>query len=242
MLNKSVLLNLRIAKSDMSTFLGLSIVFLVLMLIGMRSMFLMPTFVVLIALVCYIVFYIRIVNKVFFTSFFDDEGTMYMTLPIPAKDVVMGKVLAVSCYITLIYLLLMVGLYAELILTQGNHYDLLTSLTGDMTLIEGSPAELAMVFGLFPISTFASSLFNSSFILAIFLKMGMKKQKLLTSWIVYGVVRTVLSSILEQVGKLFGEMAFGSAIETLLSTAVYLAAAWFFMQYCIRQLEEKYSV
>jgi hypothetical protein len=72
--------------------------------------------------------------------------------------------------------------------------------------------------------------------------MGMKKQKLLTSWIVYGVVRTGLNSILEQVGKLFGEMAFGSVIETLLSTAVYLAAAWFFMQYCIRQLEEKYSV
>jgi len=242
MLNKSVLLNLRIAKSDMSTFLGLCITFLVLMLAGMGGMFFLPVFVVLIALVCYIVFYIRIANKVFFTSFFDNESTMYMTLPISAKDMVLGKVLAVSGYMTLIYLLLLVVLYAELILMQGNHYDLLTSLTGDMTLVEGTPAELAMVSGLFPVSAFSASLFNSSFLLAIFLKMGMKKQKLFTSWIVYGIVRTGLNSLLEQIGKLFREIAFGAAIETLLSTLVYFAAAWFLIQYCTKNLEEKYCI
>lgn len=242
MLNKSILLNLRIAKSDMSTLLGLTVTALVLLMAGMGGMFFLSLFIIPVILICYIIFDIRISNKIFFHSFFDDEGTMYMTLPIPARDVVLGKVLAVAGYMTLMQALLIMGMLAIIVVFKGSNYDLLTTLTRDITLLEGSPAEVAVVFGMYPVSTFISCLFSSAFLLAIFLKVGMKKKNLLFCWAVYGVVWGILNSGLEQIGKQFGELTFGSAIDALVHSVIYLAAALFLIRYSIRVLEEKYNV
>lgn len=242
MLNKAILLNLHIAQGDMRTLLGLSITALVLMFAGMAGMFFLSIFLVPIILICYFIFYIRIANKVFFHSFFDDAGAMYMTLPIPAKDMVLGKVLAVSGYMTLIQLLLLAGVIAEMVIFKGSNYDLLTALTGDMELLTGTPAEVASVFGLFPVSAFTSCLFSSSFLLAFFLNLGMKKKKLLTCWIAYGVVNGVLGSGLDQLAKLFEDVSFGSAINTCISSVVYLSITVVLIRYCVKQLEEKYDV
>ena len=96
MLNKSILLNLRMAKNDMGILMGVLICFLVLLLIGINS-FAFPVMGCLsIYLIARIVIYIRVVNKVFFQGFIEQEGTMYMTLPIPARDMILGIMLTVS--------------------------------------------------------------------------------------------------------------------------------------------------
>ena len=66
MLNKSILLNLQIAKSDMGTLLGITISCMVLYLVAASVLFFPALMFLLIALVLYIIFYIRIVNKICF--------------------------------------------------------------------------------------------------------------------------------------------------------------------------------
>lgn len=242
MLNKSILLNLRIAKNDMATFLGLCITYIVLTLASLGGMFFLSFLLLPVGLVCYIVFYIRIANKVFFTSFFDDEGAMYMTLPISARDMVLGKVLAVSGFMTTILILLMTGLLAALFLTQGNSYDLLTALTEEMTLLEGSAPELALAFGLYPINTFSASLFCSSCLLAIFLKVGMKKKSRILCWVAYVIIFGIVNLGLDQIATVMGNLSFGSVISTLLSTVFYFGAAGLLIRYSVKNLEERYNV
>ena len=242
MLNKSILLNLHIAKNDMGALFGVCVTCLVLTLMGLGGMFFLWLLLLPVLLVCNIIFYVRIVNKVFFRSFFDEEGTMYMTLPVSAKDMVLGKILAVTGYMTFIQIVLLGGMITALAVFGEDVTGLVSTLAEDFLLTKGTPAEMAVFLGILPLSIFLTTLFSSSFLLTVFLKMGMRKTKLLVCWIIYGVTYTALTFVLGQAGKLFEGISFGTAIDSCLGSAVYLVISVVLIRYCVKQLEEKYSV
>jgi len=242
MLNKSILLNLGIAKDDMVTLLGLSVSFMVLALFGVAIEFLPAILLLFIGLICYIVFYVRVVNKVFFRSFFEEEGTMYMTLPISAENMVWGKALAVSGYFTVVQLVLLTGMIAGLFIIGWKLgftiEDLQASVFNELLSLGGTPVEMALTFGLMPLSIFAVSFFSASFILAIFLKFGMKKIKLLPCWLIYFLIFGIVSTILDQVIiGLLVESIFDFAVSAAAAVLIHLAAGWFLVRYCIKQLK-----
>lgn len=242
MLNKSILLNLRMAKNDMGILMGVLICFLVLLLIGINS-FAFPVMGCLsIYLIARIVIYIRVINKVFFQGFFEQEGTMYMTLPIPARDMILGKMLTVSGCFFLIDMLYIISTFSVILLTGGDADALLTSMANNLPSLEGSRMELALAFGLLPLWSFASTLASSGLLLSIFLKFGLQKKKLFFCWIVYGIVLGLLSFLLDQFSGILEKLSFGAAIDSVLEIAIYLGLAYALMQYCINCLEKKFQV
>lgn len=242
MLNKSILLNLNMVKQDMGTLAGVLICFLVILLIGINSFAFPALGCLAIYLVVRLVMFIRIINKVFFYSFFDQEGTMYMTLPIPAKDMVLGKILATSGYFFLIDIFFIIGSFLIVLITGGNAQDFLTSLSGDLPSLEGSPLELTLAFGLLPFSVFADTVTFSALTLSIFLKFGLQKKKLVLCWIIYGIVQVVLSFLLEQASELLSTISFGAAIDSGVEIIFYLGLTYVLVRYCINCLEKNYQV
>ena len=237
MLNKSILLNLQIAKSDMGTLLGITISCMVLYLIAASALFLPALMFLLVALVLYIIFYIRIVNKLFFHSFFDEEGILYMTLPISAKDMVWSKILAVAGYTTLIQLLLLAGIVGGAFTAGVNAGDLLYTLSSSIPSLDGTPVETALALGLLPLHTLAAALFSSSFLLAVFLKVAMKRKKLLPCWIIYWIVNGLLNLGVEQISG-DGTASLGAMIISIL---VYMMIFALCARYCVKCLEERYN-
>jgi len=242
MLNKAILLNLNIAKNDMSIVLWLLIIFLFIFVASLNSIFFPGIWLLLIALIIYSVFYIRIINKVFFTSFFDDEGMMYMTLPIPAKDMILGKILAVSGFSTVVQLVFYGGITGSIMLSEMNTDILMTTLSNELPSLTGTQIETSIVFALLPVATFVSSLFSSAFILAIFLRFGLQKKKLLPCWIMYLMIVTILNLGLEQLGKFLENITLGVVVDSLIQILIYLAFTFFLVKFSVKNLEERYDV
>lgn len=242
MLNKAILLNLNIAKNDMSIVLWLLIIFLFIFVASLSSIFSPGIWLLLIALVIYSVFYIRIINKVFFTSFFDDEGMMYMTLPIPAKDMIIGKILAVSGFSTVVQLVFYGGITGAIMLSEMNTDILMTALSNELPSLTGTQIETSIVFALLPVATFVSSLFSSAFILAIFLRFGLHKKKLLPCWIMYLMIVAILNLGLEQLGKFLENITLGVVVDSLIQILIYLAFTFLLVKFSVKNLEERYDV
>lgn len=237
MLNKSILLNLNIAKNDMSALLGLTITCMVLYVVCASALLFPALLFLLAALILYFVFFIRIANKVCFRSFFDEEGIMYMTLPIPAKEMVLSKVLAVGGCMALVQIILVTGSVAGAFAAGGNAQDFITTLVTDLPAMDGTPLKMALAFALMPLQTLAACLFSASFILAVFLKIGMKKKRLVPCWIIYWAGNALLNWGLEQA---MAKIA-GSSLYTFISFIVYFLLLCLLVRYCVKSLEENYN-
>lgn len=243
MLNKSILLNLRMIKSDMGTAVGLMIICAVLYMFASGSIFFPGGTVVLLAtLLVYIIFYIRVVNKICFRSFFDDEGSMYMTLPISAKETVLGKVLTIAGFSTFMQVLLIAGMMLFLFFTGVSTDSLLSSLAADLPPLDESRLETSIAFGLMPISVFASCLFSATLILTVFLKLGLQKKKLLPCWIIYFIISKAVIFVIEQIGKLFDDISLGIVLDEMIGILFYLVITSLLVKYCVKNLEERYDV
>lgn len=232
MLNKSILLNLNLAKNDMSAAIYISIVFIVIYFIAANS-FVPTSLFLLVAIVFYAVFFVRVLNKVFFTSFFGDEGMMYMTLPLSAKDTVLGKVLAVAGFLTMSQFVLFGGIILAMFLIGLDLNDFMATTVSDTSAVE-----TAFAFGLVPIVVFCSSLFTSAFMLAIFLRFGLQKKKLLPCWIIYLVMMTILG----QLEKILEDVTFRVVVDSLVGIIIYLGVTFLLIKYSIKNLEERYNV
>lgn len=226
----------------MGTLAGVLIAFLVLLLIGINSFAFPILGCFSIYLVARFVINIRIINKVYFYSFFDQEGTMYMTLPISAKDMVLGKILSTSGYFFLIDILFILGTFSVVFITVGDANKLLDSLADNLPSLAGSKIELALAFGLLPLSTFASSICLSTIMLSIFLKSGLQKKKLVLCWIIYGVISSALSYLFEQSSEILSKISFGAVIDSSIEITVYLGVTYLLLRYCVNCLEKKYQV
>lgn len=242
MLNKSILLNLNMVKNDMATLIGVLITVLVLLLIGMNSFTFPAVGCLSIFFVTRLVMFIRINNKVFFYSFFDQEGTMYMTLPISAKNMVLGKILSTSGYFFLIDILFIIGTFSVILITGGEADELLDSLAGNLPSLAGSKIELALAFGLLPLSTLASSICLSTLMLSVFLKFGLQKKKLVLCWIIYGVISATLSYLFEQTSEMLSKISFGAVIDSSIEIIGYFGIAYLLLRYCVKCLEKNYQV
>lgn len=242
MLNKSILLNIRIAKNDMGTAIGLLLLDFVLYLIASNSIFFFSGWLILAALIIYSIFFIRVVNRVFFRSFFDDEGMLYMTLPLSAQQTVLGKILAVAGFATMMEFLILGSLMIILFFSGASVDSLLNALSAELPSLNGTKLEVSIVFGLIPLSTFTGSLFSASFILAVFLKFGLQKKKLLPCWIIYLVISTLINFGLEQVGKLFEGITLGVVIKYVIEIIFYLGVTYLLIKYSVKNLEERYDV
>ena len=242
MLNKAILLNLRIGKKDMDAGLGVILAMMFLYLVTANSLFFPSTIFLLIAVIVYQVFYIKVVNKVCFSSFFDDEGIMYMTLPIPAKTMILGKIFAVSFFETMASFLLLGGIILALFLTGVSFDAFMTAFAVNLPSLQGGQMETTIAFGLIPLSVFVASVFSSALVLTIFLKFGMKKKKLLPCWIVYFLLHGAFNLAIEQMEKLLEDVTFGIVINDCMSLVIYLLLSVLLVRYCVKCLSERYDV
>jgi len=108
--------------------------------------------------------------------------------------------------------------------------------------LTGTQIETSIVFALLPVATFVSSLFSSAFILAIFLRFGLQKKKLLPCWIMYLMIVTILNLGLEQLGKFLENITLGVVVDSLIQILIYLAFTFFLVKFSVKNLEERYDV
>jgi len=155
---------------------------------------------------------------------------------------ILGKILAVSGFSTVVQLVFYGGITGSIMLSEMNTDILMTTLSNELPSLTGTQIETSIVFALLPVATFVSSLFSSAFILAIFLRFGLQKKKLLPCWIMYLMIVTILNLGLEQLGKFLENITLGVVVDSLIQILIYLAFTFFLVKFSVKNLEERYDV
>lgn len=241
MLNQAILLNMNIGKKEMGTAIGLYILLAVWYIFFNNTLyFTAPLF--LIGFVACSVYEIKAINKVFYTSFFDDEGALYMALPLSAKDMVMGKSIIISTFLWIGSWLVYLGMFLAVVFAGTNLSAIIENLSLFMPTLGQSSLETAITFALFPLYSFIECFFHSILLLTIFITLGLKKWKLFFCWLGAIALFLPIGLCVEFFNKQLEAVAYGSAIVEVITGAVYLIVSYYAVKKCVQALEERYDV
>ena len=242
MLNQAILLNINIGKKEMSTAIGLYIVIALYFVFFSRTLFFPVALLILIGFVAATVLEIKAINKVCYASLFDAEGTLYMTIPISAKNMVLGKVLTISTFLLIESWILYFGLILATLLSGSDVFVTLNDFSFFLPTLGESSLETVITFALFPLSSFLENFFQSAILLTTFVTLGLRKKKLFFCWVVAIVIFTPFGLATQFITDQLEDMAYGSAIAAILCNLIYIAASYFALKKCVRELEERYDV
>lgn len=226
----------------MSTAIGLYIVIAIYFIFFSRSLFFPVALLVLIGFVAATVLEIKAINNVFYRSFFDNEGALYMTLPFSAKNMVLGKALTISTFLLIESWILYFGLTLSALLAGTDISVILDDFSGFLPSLGESSLEAVITFALFPLSSFLENFFQSVILLTTFVTLGIKKRKLFFCWVIAIVMFIPFGMATLFINDQLEGMPYGSAIAVILCNVIYIAASYFALKKCIKGLEQRYDV
>lgn len=241
MLNKSILLNIQIGGKTMSTALGLCILESFILCFFSQTL-LMIGLVYILAYAAVFVYSIKSINKVFYTSLFDDEGTFYMALPVSAKDMMLGKAFSIAGFLFIEFMLFNLALVFPLTIGAPNAETALSNLSDFVQPSGNSTGEVVVAFAMYPLVQFIEIAFQSVILLSTFVTLGTKKKKLLLCWIVailllfaFGVGDLLLAN-------LCASLTYGTTLAKILSSLAYVLIGWAAIKKSIHCLEQHYQM
>lgn len=165
-----------------------------------------------------------------------------MTIPVSAKNMVLGKVLTISTFLVIESGILYLGLTLSALFAGTDVLVILDSFSGLMPTLGGSSLETVITFALFPLSSFMENFFQSAILLTTFVTLGLRKRKLFFCWVVAIVIFTPFGLATQFITDQLEDIAYGSAIAAILCNLIYIAASYFALKKCVRELEERYDV
>lgn len=154
MLKKSILLNLEIGSKDFRS------AFYASFALGLLGAFTLPIFFMglllyLIGFIMAAAFIIKGLDQIFYKSLFEDSGMLYMSLPMPEKYVVLGKLTAAGIYLELIFLIHILTVIAGVFVINSSMtvsgFDLTYSLLKPYLELNLPPAAIGGLWALIPL-------------------------------------------------------------------------------------------
>jgi len=241
MLNKAILLNIQIGSKQMGTALGLAIIESFFLCFFSNTMMLTGSLYIF----CYgvvILYSIKGINRVFYTSFFDDDGTLYMTLPVPAKDMILGKLFTVAGFLFIQGILFHLALMLPLTLGSPNAETALSNLSLFVEPSGYTTSEITLAFTMYPPIQFIEICFQCSILLTTFITLGARKKRLLLCWIAAVFLLLLFGAGDVLISKLFADATYGTVLAKILCSVVYIFISWICVKKSIRDLEEKLNI
>ncbi len=242
MLNQAILLNINIGKKEMSTALGLYIIITIYLIFFSFSLLFPVVLLLLIGFVAATVLELKAINKVCYASLFDAEGTLYMTIPLSTKNMVLGKVLTISTFLLIESWILYFGLILAALLSGTDVFVTLNDFSFFLPALGESSFETVITFALFPLSCFLENFFQSAILLTTFVTLGLRKRKLFFCWVAAIAMLIPFSLATQFITEQLEGIPYGSAISVILCNVIYIAASYFALKKCVRELEQRYDV
>lgn len=241
MLNKSILLNIQIGGKTMSTALGLCILESFILCFFSNTLF-QSGWLYIICSIAMFVYSIKSINKVFYTSLFDDEGALYMSLPVSAKDMMLGKALTIAGFLFIELMVFSLALALPLTIGAPNAETALSNLSDFVQPSGNSTGEVVVAFAMYPLVQFIEIAFQSVILLSTFVTLGTKKKKLLLCWIVAILLLFAFGAGDLLLAKLCANLTYGTTLAKILSSLAYILIGRVAIKKSIRCLEQHYQV
>lgn len=200
MLMKSIEMNIRMIQNLM----GLSITFVVILAAAWTFMPLLSLFgsllIILVPAFCSYVAYNRLFNK----SLYGDEASIYATLPLSGRDIVLGKAFTVMLWETAIWVIFMLGLIGSYLYSDlGIFRTGIDSLLNELIARGVSPVTIGLLIGFSTAAMVFYSFFSGVYML--WFRFALKKFTPKLSKKVKGVFNVLLACLMLGIIRLGAE-------------------------------------
>lgn len=244
MLKKAVILNMEIGRKDFTTALYCAIVFGIIGVIGMSAI--VGFFVLLIGFVVELIFVYKGLIAIFYKSFFEEDGSLYMTLPLSERDMVLGKIIAATLWAELVSLVQLVFLAAALLTINLHGFDFLYSLVKPYLESGMPPLGIGLVMSLIPLNLTILQVFTYAILcwsmlfgnLAV--PLGNRRSLTVLPWIIYFVLGFTINQASILLRNEFSDMGWQPWLADGIFAGAELALAAVFVYFSIGILRKKY--
>lgn len=200
MLYKSVTFNLQISCRSFYPAI-VAAMFSGILYVLLSNMFLINMLVLLIGAVVSVVYCLKGMNMLFNKSIFDEGSAFYMTLPMPEKYIVLGKISAAAIYISLCTLIYIAALAVSFFVLQIDGASLFSSMLENFPMWENmSPAAVGIYTSFLPLRMLVENLTGCALLLSLMLffhakNIGGRGKNASFAWIVYFMFKASDSKI-----------------------------------------------